>query len=251
MGAASAVIGLFWLLRCSWNTSARSKRKKMRVLATAFFPSPGPKMSPKSLSQMRMNAVSGTPIMRRPRLVCFRILDDISRVITLIISADLVLERELFWLPVCRMVNDLCSLIAIMLGRFRMTVPDCKAEYENLGQEVFGKPRMFYTLRYGVGERFKYKAARLEKVFKGVARRRNEQPTQAYGKITFPSERGLCKTLVCYSLHLSPCARLLCNVTPQAIVIEGYTVLWPLPFFANIGYFNALPDPSAKACIGL
>ena len=34
-------------------------------------------------------------------------------------------------------------LSAIMLGRFRMTVPDCLCEYERLGDRVLGKPRYF------------------------------------------------------------------------------------------------------------
>ena len=77
-----------------------------------------------------------------------------------------------------------------------MTVPDCISEYRSLGQEVFGKPRLFTTLRFGVGNRTKYKAARLERVFKDVTKRRNEQPepSETYGKITFPSGRGLCTT---------------------------------------------------------
>ena len=76
-----------------------------------------------------------------------------------------------------------------------MTVPDCLFEYRRLGQEVFGKPRMVSTLRFGLGDRHKYKAARLEKVFKNVTRRRNERlGTSATGKITFPLGRGLCAT---------------------------------------------------------
>ncbi len=76
-----------------------------------------------------------------------------------------------------------------------MTVPDCISEYRTLGQEVFGKPRIFSTLRFGVGHRYKYKAARVEKVFKDVARRRNEKPGNiAPRRIAFPSGKGLCTT---------------------------------------------------------
>ena len=82
-----------------------------------------------------------------------------------------------------------------MLGRFRMTIPDCLYEYRRLGQEVFGKPRMISTLRFGLGLRYKYKAARLEEVFKDVSIRRNEQPGHGdLFTITFPSGRGLCAT---------------------------------------------------------
>ena len=76
-----------------------------------------------------------------------------------------------------------------------MTVSDCLFEYRRLGQEVFGKPRLISTLRFGLGVRHKYKAARLEKVFKDVTRRRNEQlETSATGRITFPLGRGSCAT---------------------------------------------------------
>ena len=82
-----------------------------------------------------------------------------------------------------------------MLGRFRMTVPDCIAEYRRVGQEVFGKPRFFSTLRFKVGNRYKYKASRLEEVFQDVTKRRNERlKNSATGRITFPSGKGLCTT---------------------------------------------------------
>ena len=82
-----------------------------------------------------------------------------------------------------------------MLGRFRMTIPDCIFEYRTLAQEVFGKPRLISTLRFGLGVRAKYKAERLEKVFKDVSIKRNEQPKPGeISKITFAYGRGLCST---------------------------------------------------------
>ena len=82
-----------------------------------------------------------------------------------------------------------------MLGRFRMTVPDCIQEYESLGQEIFGKPRFFTAKNFAVGNRHKYKAANLEKLFKNVIKRRNERTDgEFFGKITFPYPRGLCTT---------------------------------------------------------
>lgn len=74
-----------------------------------------------------------------------------------------------------------------------MTVLDCIDEYKSLGEEVFGNPRTFSTLRFGLGNRTKFKAERLEKVFKNVTRRRNECQADP-DRITFPSGRGLCKT---------------------------------------------------------
>lgn len=85
-------------------------------------------------------------------------------------------------------------LSAIMLGRFRMTVPDCIQEYKNLGEKVFGKPRTFCTLRFGIIPRERYKAARLEEVFRDVAARREEMQSELQRRITFPSGRGMSKT---------------------------------------------------------
>ena len=69
-----------------------------------------------------------------------------------------------------------------------MTVPDCIYEYRVLGQEVFGNPRFFTTINFGMGNRYKYKAAGLEKVFKEVTKRRSEKlEGEVFGKITFPS----------------------------------------------------------------
>jgi hypothetical protein len=83
-----------------------------------------------------------------------------------------------------------------MLGRFRMTVQDCLFEYESLGGEIFGKPRIFTQLRFFVGNRTKYKSAVLKKVLESVTARRSELLLETDSRITFPSKRGLCKTLV-------------------------------------------------------
>jgi hypothetical protein len=80
-----------------------------------------------------------------------------------------------------------------MLGRFRMTVQDCLQEYRSLGGEIFGKPRFFTQLRFGVGNRTKYEGAKLEKVFEEVTTRRSEQNDSTF---TFPLKRGLCKMSV-------------------------------------------------------
>lgn len=75
-----------------------------------------------------------------------------------------------------------------------MAVPDCIDEYKSLGEEVFGRPRVFSTLRFGLGDRTKYKAARLEQVIKDVTARRNEYLAEPDPSIRFPSGRGMCKT---------------------------------------------------------
>ena len=75
-----------------------------------------------------------------------------------------------------------------------MTVQDCIEEYRNLGEEVFGNPRFFCTLNFGLGDIARYSAARLEKVFESVSARRNEHLPEPDRNITFPSGRGLCRT---------------------------------------------------------
>lgn len=76
-----------------------------------------------------------------------------------------------------------------------MTVPDSIYEYKSLGQEVFGKPRFFTSINFGISNRHKYRAANLTKVFKEVTKRRDEKTDgEVYGKITFPSRTGLCTT---------------------------------------------------------
>lgn len=82
----------------------------------------------------------------------------------------------------------------MMLGRFRMTVPDCKFEYENLGQEAFGKPRWMSTIRRLLSGH-KYRAARLDKVYKDFAKRRDHEPGEdKTERIIFTSGKGLCST---------------------------------------------------------
>ena len=100
-------------------------------------------------------------------------------------------------------VNALSRLIAIMLGRFRMTVLDCLHEYKTLGGEIFGKPRIFTQLNFYIPERTKYKGAKLKKIFEDVTARRSEQVRKTDSRITFPSRRGLCRTLVRLSSFLA------------------------------------------------
>lgn len=56
-----------------------------------------------------------------------------------------------------------------------MTVPDCLAEYERLGEEVFGNPRSFTELNVGLTRRTKYDANHLKKIYQSVTERRGEK----------------------------------------------------------------------------
>ncbi|KAK4900239.1 hypothetical protein LTR27_002463 [Elasticomyces elasticus] len=86
------------------------------------------------------------------------------------------------------------GLIAIMLGRLRMTVPDCIHEYETLGEAVFGKPRTIHQLRIPMVHRNKYDSNALRKVFEDVVSRRAE--VSLGGSPRFPSSGGMCRTMV-------------------------------------------------------
>lgn len=82
-----------------------------------------------------------------------------------------------------------------MLGRLRMTVAHCITEYENLAQRIFGRPRFFIAMRFGMGSRCKYDHNAAEKVFQDVVERRNQQaPGGRFVKVRFPMGRGACAT---------------------------------------------------------
>lgn len=89
-----------------------------------------------------------------------------------------------------------------MLGRFRMTVPDCLKEYRSLGGKIFGNPRIFTQMRFGLGRRTKYQGEKLKKVFEDVTARRSEQGESSLSRVTFPFKPGLCKTSVYRSIVL-------------------------------------------------
>ena len=76
-----------------------------------------------------------------------------------------------------------------------MTVADCITEYENLAQMIFGRPRFFVAMRFGMGGRCKYDHKAAEKVFQDVVERRNQKvPSGRFVKVKFPMDRGACAT---------------------------------------------------------
>ena len=79
-------------------------------------------------------------------------------------------------------------LIAIMLGRMRMTVPDCIDVYRSFSSSVFGdtKPVRYSRLLL---QRYKYNTARFEKIVKDVITQ-NQQilPENVPNEIMFPCE---------------------------------------------------------------
>lgn len=73
-----------------------------------------------------------------------------------------------------------------------MTVADCLSEYEHLGGEVFGNPRVIHEMRLPlISQRTKYDAQKLERVFEDVVTRRQESMTE---KARFETKKYMCQT---------------------------------------------------------
>ena len=72
-----------------------------------------------------------------------------------------------------------------------MNVLDCIDEFKSLGEKAFRKPLNFSTMRSGLDDRTKYKAARWVDVFKDITARRNKDQSD---NDLFPSGQGMCKT---------------------------------------------------------
>lgn len=78
-----------------------------------------------------------------------------------------------------------------MLGRLRMPVSDCIAEYKKLGGAVFGKPRFFNAITFGIlgVRRHKYDTRR----FATVIQRLIEERLDGHSNKPFKFDQDLCK----------------------------------------------------------
>jgi hypothetical protein len=86
-----------------------------------------------------------------------------------------------------------------MLGRFRMSIPDCLDEYEKMGNVVFGNPRIFCQRNIGIVSRAKYSAKAMEKAIKDVSERRcAHSESDRAGEVSFAPDlrrrNDICKT---------------------------------------------------------
>lgn len=86
------------------------------------------------------------------------------------------------------------GLIAIMLGRLRMTVDECLEAYENLADQVFGHPRHFHIRKPPWYPRDKYDHRRLEKVIKDIVKERSPSDHNST-EFRQPNE-DMCRTIV-------------------------------------------------------
>lgn len=93
------------------------------------------------------------------------------------------------------------GLIATMLGRLRMSVPQCLAVYRTVGQALFGKPRSLIPLTT------KYHHKPLERAVREIVRQHcREHPRGACdGEDMFPWEGdagdGLCQSICLAAVH--------------------------------------------------
>ncbi|KAI0379889.1 FabD/lysophospholipase-like protein [Hypomontagnella monticulosa] len=87
------------------------------------------------------------------------------------------------------------GLIAIMLGRFRMTVDDCIHEYKSLSGKVFGKSRPLHALNSPFPF-CKYNTKKFEEVIKDVIVRRVENGRDNPQNVRFDTEHGMCRVFV-------------------------------------------------------
>ncbi|KAI2470335.1 FabD/lysophospholipase-like protein [Annulohypoxylon bovei var. microspora] len=96
------------------------------------------------------------------------------------------------------------GLIAIMLGRFRMTVDDCIHEYKHLAGEVFGRPRRLHIMNtFGLVGSYKYDANGFENVIKDVIERRVENDRHNPRDARFEIEIGLCRVFIIANVNES------------------------------------------------
>lgn len=83
-------------------------------------------------------------------------------------------------------------LIAIMLGRLRMTVDDCIKEFETLGDKIFGESRWFSVRGPFPALRDKYNGEKLAKVVRDVVRKYTPGSKDIQGP--FASDPRMCRT---------------------------------------------------------
>ncbi|KAE9988815.1 hypothetical protein EG328_007419 [Venturia inaequalis] len=88
------------------------------------------------------------------------------------------------------------GLIAIMLGRLRMSVQDCMEEYERLSGDIFGHPRLA-SIRGPIPYwRDKYDGEKIQRAVEDVIKRRMSPEERTAGAGSFNCPRGLCRTVV-------------------------------------------------------
>ena len=92
------------------------------------------------------------------------------------------------------------GLISIMLGRFRMSVPDCLRRYEEMGERIFGHPRRISIKGW---PKNKFDKLNLKQCVEDITNQHmpEHESQETYGRLPYPED--LCKTYVipCSSLE--------------------------------------------------
>ncbi|KAL9099785.1 MAG: hypothetical protein Q9163_004758 [Psora crenata] len=104
------------------------------------------------------------------------------------------------WLP-CHYFDYMAGtstggLVGILLGRLRMNVDDCIAEYEKLGKKVFAHSRWFHLRSPLWWPREKYSHKVLEEVVQGVVNDRVPKVGTFPGGKTFAFDENRCRVVV-------------------------------------------------------
>ena len=188
MAVAYGVFGLFWHLHNSWNALRKRSSipwKLQKELSTVSIP-------------YRFLRMSLMTLLRREKTQTLsrhgNIHEDISHATISTLSAARVLERESSLCLLQITTDKMSRLIAIMLGRLRMPVADCLHVYETLGNRIFGKPRFFTQISFGIIKRTKFKRSVLEDECRSIVSKRREISSNESGDATFPSDLGVCGT---------------------------------------------------------
>ncbi|KAH0537476.1 hypothetical protein FGG08_005739 [Glutinoglossum americanum] len=118
-----------------------------------------------------------------------------------------------------------------MLSRLRMNIDDCIEEYEMLGGEVFGHPRIASIRGPIPAFRDKYDGAQVKRVVERVVSRRLDIPP---GEVAyFSSRQSICKTIVV--------------ANKQKTVEDGGLINEPPYLFRSYDHYPAVPkNPSER-----
>ena len=166
-----AACGRFSRSRNSWST-LEGKKRNLHITMTDFA------QVSLLICFLRIYATIRRTLIEISGQSALRI--DIFPAITSILSAVRAWERELLSTEPEKVTSRKLSkfrLIAIMLGRLRMRVPDCIKEYKTLEEEIFGRPRSLPDFNFVIRGKPKYDTQRLEQAFQDICYRLDGERT--------------------------------------------------------------------------
>ena len=125
---------------------------------------------------------------------------------------------------VCSLSLNYRRILAIMLGRLRMSVHDCTTEYRHLLDALLSHKRIGSTMRVGLVSATKYKEKHLEVAMRDICNRYKNypgSPSSQPGPLYFPHKSDLCKTYdqVSYNILRFKCFLERLKVIDRALII--------------------------------